>query len=385
MKAKNLSIKKFGKQDRERKVLLGLIDYYLQTGKPVGSHTLQEAGFGDLSTATIRNYFVRLEEEGYLKQLHSSAGRIPTNLAYRLYANEHIDNQGVTPEIEKEFKGIRQAEMREIALFLQQSVEKLTQFSRAAIFLSAPRFDHDFVLDIKLVSIDQDRCLCVLITDFGLVQTELLHVDTKLSSFSISRIEHYFRWKLTGQNKPENLKPEEEALAQNLYNEVMVRYIVRYSTFADEDIYRTGFSQLLSHSEFSEGIGSSLALFENAHSLRMLIRECCKMNKTRFWIGEDLDPFAVDTPSCAIISVPYYINQKVVGAVGLLGPTRMPYKNYFGMLRHFSECISEGLTNSLYKFKLTFRQPNQPAFYFPQQEQQLIGNLKQPILLEDKT
>ena len=89
---KPIPIKRMGKQERERKVLLGLVEYYIQTGKPVGSNTLKEAGFEDLSSATIRNYFANLEEEGYLVQSHSSGGRIPTDLSYRTYA-EHVINQ----------------------------------------------------------------------------------------------------------------------------------------------------------------------------------------------------------------------------------------------------------------------------------------------------
>ncbi len=86
---KSISLKRIGKQDRERKVLLGLVDYYIKTGKPVGSNTLKEVGFEELSSATIRNYFANLEEEGYLSQSHSSGGRIPTNLAYRTYAHAY--------------------------------------------------------------------------------------------------------------------------------------------------------------------------------------------------------------------------------------------------------------------------------------------------------
>ena len=83
-----MAIKRVGKQDRERKVLLGLVEYYIQTGKPVGSNALKEAGFGDLSSATIRNYFANLEEAGYLTQSHSSGGRIPTFLGYRIICRD---------------------------------------------------------------------------------------------------------------------------------------------------------------------------------------------------------------------------------------------------------------------------------------------------------
>ena len=84
---KSLITRKLPKGDREQAVLLGLIELYLQHGKPVGSQTLQENGFDSLSTATIRNYFGKMESEGYLKQQHTSGGRIPTQKAFRLYAD----------------------------------------------------------------------------------------------------------------------------------------------------------------------------------------------------------------------------------------------------------------------------------------------------------
>ena len=82
---------KKGKQQREHDVLLGLVDYYIQTGKPVGSNTLKEAGFDNLSSATIRNYFASLDDNGYLTQQHTSGGRIPTDKALRLYTTHFFD------------------------------------------------------------------------------------------------------------------------------------------------------------------------------------------------------------------------------------------------------------------------------------------------------
>src|SRR5438045_1193035 len=91
---KSLPQRKLPKADREHSVLLGLIELYLKTGKPIGSHTLQENGFDSLSSATIRNYFSKMEEAGYLKQQHTSGGRIPTQKAFRLYADSYL-NEGV--------------------------------------------------------------------------------------------------------------------------------------------------------------------------------------------------------------------------------------------------------------------------------------------------
>lgn len=378
-------IKKSAKHDRERRVLLGLVDHYLATGKPVGSNTLKEFSFGDLSSATIRNYLAHLEEDGYLLQHHTSGGRVPTDKAFRLYAEDAYDAVH-TSSIEKrmEFSDLENSETREIKAFLQRSAEGLANMTNSAVFLSAPRFEQDFIVGIKLIAIDLARCLCVIITDFGEVLTEMLHTPHKLSNFSLKRLEEYFQWRITGLNKPETLTKEEEEVAQNFYNEVVVRYIVGYTNFIDEDIYRTGFSKLLSYPEFQEPnlLANSLALFENTHGMRLLLTDCAKHNHLKYWIGDDLltySPYA--KPNCAVIAIPYHVNKQAVGAVGLLGPTRMPYKQLFGALRDFAESVSEALTKNLYKFKINMRQPKKESI----DHKQKLLDAKTRLLIEDKS
>lgn len=373
-----------GKQDREKKVLLGLVEYYIKTGRPVGSNTLKEIEFGELSSATIRNYFANLEEEGFLSQPHASGGRIPTDLAFRFYASAYIDTDH--KEIPNDpFKSIRQFESREIANMLQESAEILSNATNCAIFMSAPRFDQDFIIDLKLIPLDSNRCLCVLITDFGLIKTEILQTQNKLSSFTTKRIESYFHWRLTGINKPDQLDPEEEMLAQSFYNELMIRYIVGYTNFIDEEIYRTGFSKLLHYPDFQDAtiLSSSLSLFENAHSMRLILRECVALDKLKFWVGDDLKSYSTTVPNCSVVSIPYHIGRNPVGAIGILGPTRIPYRILFNYLRSFSESVSEVLTKNVYKYKITFRQPQKSSAYLEKDKHQMIG-LSQTMLLEDK-
>lgn len=381
-------IKKSNKQDRERKILLGLIEHFLKTGKPVGSNTLKECGFEDLSSATIRNYFANLEGEGYLQQQHTSGGRIPTNKAYRLYADHcfnhasHASKQQTTT-----FSNLRTCETREITAFLQHATEQLVDITQCAAFLSAPRFDQDFIIGSKFVAIDHARYLCVLITDFGAVLTETLYSSHKLSHFSLKRIEEYCQWRITGiGNKPEHLTKEEEEIALSFYNELMVRYIVNYSNFTHQDIYRTGFSQLLHYPEFQEAslLANSLALFENTHGMRLLLKECRTLDTLKYWIGDDLitySPYA--QPNCTVLAIPYHVNKQAVGAVGLLGPTRMPYDQLFTILSHFSENISEALTNNLYKFKITMRQPKPDELDNKRHDTPLISQTPH-LLIENK-
>lgn len=372
---KSLALKKPPKDQREKEVLLGLVELYLESGKPIGSNTLRENGFAHLSSATIRNYFAKLEEEGYLKQQHSSGGRIPTSLAYKLYAHPGLAQGSLTQEEEAKLQNQLKKETREIATYLQQSAELISEMSRCALFLSAPRFDQDFLLDIKLVGIDHNRCLCILVTDFGLIRTEILYADRKLSNFSLKRIEAYCHWRMTNLDKP-TLDPEEEKLAKQFYNEIMLRHIVNYTHFSAEDIYKTGFSKLLSYPDFNDAnsLAGGLSLFENPTHLRELLRECNQTGDLSCWIGEDLTRLTGTNTACSVIAIPYHINHTVVGSIALLGPNRIPYRKLFGLLKNASGLLSESLTKSLYKFKISFRNPHPPAL-----------NQASCLLLEDQT
>lgn len=387
MKAiKSLTKKKSGKSFRERKVLIGLIEHYIKTGRPVGSNVLKEAEFGELSSATIRNYFASLEEDGYLTQQHSSGGRIPTNLAYRLYVEEYIHAGEANQSDVEKLQPLRTEETRELAAYLQHAAEHLSQLAEVAVFLSAPRFDQDYLLDIKLVGIDHHRCLCILITEFGVIQTEVLYLDQKLSAFSIKRIESYFHWRLTGVQKPETLTPEEEKVANRFYNELMIRFIVGCTYGMEEQIYRTGFSKLLNYPELHDPqtMANSLAMFEDGQSVRFLLKECCTHHQMKVWIGEDLTPYSNSTEDIAVIAVPYCVNKRAVGAVGLLGPARIPYRRLFGLLNTFADNVSTALTQSIYKFKISFRQP-EPGVLKPHKDSYHLLGHSHRVLLEDKS
>lgn len=375
---KNLPPKKPSKDEREKLILIGLVELYLKTGKPVGSQTLQEQGFETFSSATLRNYFSKLEEQGFLKQQHSSGGRIPTNLAYRLYADT------LAPPFtleEKEKKTLAQSllqETRELHSYLQKCAEVLSDLSQGAVFLSLPRFDQDFVLDVKIISVDTHRILCVFITDFGSIHTEALYTDKKLSSFDIKRIEQFFRWKITSLDKPSLSEPEEKR-ALSLYNEAMLRHIVNYSNFSSNDLIKTGFSKMLHYLDFNDAssLANGLALFENNTALQTLLTQCCQKKELTYWIGEELSSFSSHAASCSVICIPYYIHQNAVGSIGILCPNRISYKRLFALIQTTSEMISSSLTQSLYKFKISYRRPNAAQLDFNRQALLLVENKPQ--------
>ena len=357
---KQLSSKKLSKADREKALLFGLIELYLKMGKPIGSQTILEYGFENISSATIRNSFARLEEKGLLKQPHTSGGRIPTEKGFRAYIDENLNNGYVQKNQEKTLTDALQLSTKEVATILHKGAEVLSEISACAVFISSPRFDQDFIQNIKLIAIDSSKILVILITDFGIVHTETVYLEKSFKPLFIQSCEEYFLWRMNQGEKPLFQNDQERKIAQKIYNEIMIRHVVGYANFPNEEILRTGLSKLLSYPEFNDAatLANSLSLLEDESVMRSLLRESMKENELKLWVGDELCPIVAEDACVSVLAIPYTINHITVGSVALLGPTRLPYRNLFGVLQLFSEKISETLTTNLYKYKISFRKPS---------------------------
>jgi heat-inducible transcriptional repressor len=382
MKAPKSTEKKASKKEREEKILIGLVDYYLKSGKPVGSDTLRETGFQALSSATIRNYFVLLEKEGYLLQQHTSGGRIPTDKAFRLYAASCLEEM---KSAKREhipltvFSMSEEGEIKEVISYLEKITAEVSEMTGCASFLSAPRFDQDYVIDMKLISFEGGRLLAALLTNFGLIHTEILLSPEKLSAHTLKKMESYFRARLSVSQLPVGeLEKDELELAHRFYQEAMARYLVRYSHFMEEDLYRAGFSKLLRYPEFQDArsLASSLSLFENRKALNELIRETQKTKDgaIKYWIGNDLFSHLSGECNCAVVATAYHIGERPVGSLGIIGPMRLDYRKVFSVLQEAESSISKCLAGSLMKYKITFRTPSAQGLEFIHEKRLLIEN-----------
>ncbi|WP_213318632.1 heat-inducible transcriptional repressor HrcA [Chlamydiifrater volucris] len=351
------------KDEKFFSVLFATVELFLATGHPVGSKTLQEKSFPHLSTATIRNYFVDLEKRDLLRKNHVSGGRIPTDSALRAYVNlfSHDDSYPIPQKTQSLLEDLPE-ESRNIIRDLQNITEKIGEALQLPTFFSAPRFENDVITNIQLITIDDSRFLVVLSSEFGQIFTDVLWFSTPDERNSLENIELSLKSRLRKESCLVELSSNEKTLAYRIYNEVVVRYLTRYCNFSEEDLYFTGFSKLLRYEAFSdpELLASGLALFENRKDMHVIINTCMSKNEPTILIGEELTEL-LKTPysGCSIIALPYCINRTPLGALGILGPSNIPYREVLGTLKLFSNKLQDGLTKSFYKFKLSFRKPKE--------------------------
>lgn len=357
------------KQEKEIAILFGLIELYIKNGKPIGSNTLKESGLDHLSSATIRNYFLKLEEQGYLTQQHASGGRIPTDLAYKFYINHPSSKDYLSKSKKKQLEDELTFVDKEIIGYFNKTIETLSELSGCAAFISSPRFDQDSIVDIKLLALDPSRLLCIILTSFGIVHTEVIYISHKMSNFSIKRIEAYLHFKRTGLDNP-LLEEAELTLGDYLYHEILLRHIVGHATFTKSDLYKTGFSKLLHYPELQEpgALANTLSLFENSYLMERLCEETCQENQLKTWVGHDLEAYIPGCNACSIIMVPYTIRQKPAGVIGLLGPTRLPYKYLFEVMKTLSKILSDTVASLLFKYQMNYRMPKSKGIDFKEND-----------------
>jgi heat-inducible transcriptional repressor len=344
--------KKSDKEQREKKVLLGLVDLYLKEGKPIGSNTLKEHGFKEYSSATLRNYFAKLEKQGFLIQPHASGGRIPSDKAFRFYAKMYINEPLTHKQDDSSLE-----EVSEISKFLHQEAEELSDMTHLPVFASLPVFEMDFIQKIRLIDLQDSRLLCVFTTDFGLIRTELLYIEETFSEDDYQQMEAYFYWRLNKQEKPIIEQKKVLHWAQRLYNELIVRYVVDSSHLQSHMIFKTGLSKLLDYPEFTSPshLMHGLSIFENPDQMQTLLQFCMQKKTLLCLIGEELEEIALDAHQCSVLLVPYYINHTIVGAFALLGPMRLLYRKLFTTLKMFSETVSATLTKNVYKYRIVYK------------------------------
>jgi len=126
---------------------------------------------------------------------------------------------------------------------------------------------------------------------------------------------------------------------------------------------------MLHYSDFHDAssLAAGLSLFENNAALHSLLLTCAKGQSLTFWIGEDLASFSSQATSCSVLAIPYAIHQTIAGSIALLCPNRVSYQKLFALLKASSELISKSLTQSLYKFKISHRQPQAEQLDFKKQ------------------
>lgn len=330
--------------ERAKLLLKALIERYIADGQPVGSRTLSRASGLELSPATIRNVMADLEEMGLIISPHTSAGRVPTARGYRLFVDTMLTVERsdlVTP-------GLMPEQPQKVIANAANLLSNLSQFVGVVM---VPRRSSVFK-HIEFVRLSERRFLVIIVSPEGDVQNRVIFTDVDYQSSQLLEASNFLNHHYAGltmeevrtrlQGEVEQLRGEVAALMQaavNVGTEVM-------SSHDQEDVVIAGERNLLSVSDFSSDMGNlrrAFDLFEQKTQILRLLDFSNQADGVRIYIGGESQ--TVPFEDLSVVSAPYELDGKVVGTLGVIGPTRMHYDKMIQIVDITSKLVSNALSH----------------------------------------
>jgi heat-inducible transcriptional repressor len=336
--------------DRERQVLEAVIETYVTTAEPAGSRTISKK-FGTLSAATIRNTMSDLEEKGYLYHPHTSAGRIPTDLAYRVYVNSLMHPSAVSASESNQIREELGVERSAVDQILERAAQVLGVLTKELGVAVGPSLDEAVLERVELLQAGAERLLLVLTLRSGVVRTIFVEVPSHLASDAVGNVAVVLNARLGGltlrdirATLPERLR---DAAPDAGSSELLNIFIQEADDLFDMPPAGgsgsgvvLGSAQLLAgQPEFAtkERFQGLLEVTERRDVLREALARRLGQGLT-ITIGSEhqdptLAPFTLVTAS--------YRLGPLAGVIGVMGPTRMPYDKIVALVDHTSRLVSE--------------------------------------------
>jgi len=329
--------------DRARLLLKALVERYIADGQPVGSRTLSRASGLELSPATIRNVMSDLEELGLIASPHTSAGRIPTARGYRLFVDtmltvqrERLDAPSLAPDQPQKV--------------IANAANLLSNLSQFVGVVMAPRRTSVF-RHIEFLRLSEKRLLVIIVSPDGDVQNRVIFTQADYTPSQLTEAANYLNANYSGmaiEQVREKLKHEVESLRSEIaaLMQAAVQVGSEALTQAQDDVVISGERNLLSVSDFSGDMGHlrrAFDLFEQKTQLMRLLDVSSQAEGVRIFIGGESQ--IVPFEELSIVSSPYEVDGVVVGTLGVIGPTRMPYDRMIQIVDITSRLVSNALSH----------------------------------------
>jgi len=338
---------------RERRVLEAVIRSYVETAEPAGSRTLSRRFGLGVSPATIRNTMSDLEEKGFLFHPHTSAGRVPTNKAYRLYVDSLLSfaplKAAETDRLSEEI-GIRNGSSA-IETILRRAAQTLGVLTQELGVALGPRLDHSVLRRLELVSVSSDRLLMVLTLEGGVMRTVFVEVPGEIASTALASVTAVLNERLAGLTLAEirsslgarlrDVAPDRSASELlNIFVQEGEQLFDAALPAADADVMLGAASVLAEQPEFSgaDRLRRLLALTERPQALGDAIRRRGQAPGISITIGAEHDDPRLE--EFTLITAEYHVGP-LTGVIGVIGPTRMPYDKVISLVSHTSRLLND--------------------------------------------
>jgi len=330
--------------ERKKKILRAVIESYVQNAEPVGSKAVAELAGLDVSSATIRNDMADLEEQGYLEQPHTSAGRIPSAKGYRLYVNELMDDYKLSIQETDRLNEALNLKMQALDRVIDEAgrvVAKLTQYPAFALAAGPEKMT---IRRFDLLLVEENAFIAVVMTDTNVVRNKLFRLEETVTAAQLQMLSTLLNTSFTGLALPE-LGPQLEKVAQHAGDESfhLIELAVSFAAEVLEDlahrpIHTAGIANLLDHPEYqSLDKAQPLMSFLSDEELSLLPIQQVEEGASILIGPENV---AEELKDSSVVMASYDLGDGMKGLIGVVGPTRMDYAKISARLNYFARGLS---------------------------------------------
>jgi len=337
-------------REKDRNILNLIVENYLKVGKPLSSGFIAQRSRFPVSSATIRNIMAKLEENGFLFQPHTSAGRIPTDKGLKFYVNKLLD-EAVLPEgqidLPSENFSLKKGDFNSL---LNQVSKILAEYSDNLGFVISPRISDVNFRHLRFIKVSEEKIMMILITSYNLVLTEIVETRTLFTQVEIDKASQYINQNFRGKS----LIFVRDYLLQELpkykirYENILNKLTSLLKTYISQEeqesrIFLQGTSRLLSKPDLFDmkRLQPLFQNFEEKAKLAKLLSDFISLARVKVLIGPELN--ILNISDCSLVLSHYGYHSQVLGSLGIIGPKRIPYESIIPLV----DCVAKRLSQTI--------------------------------------
>lgn len=317
--------------ERAQFLLKALIERYIQSGEPVGSRTLALDTRAELSSATIRNVMADLEDMGFVKAPHTSAGRIPTAQGYRCFIDSLLT---VQPLASVEISRLKEELSPDVSSqdLIGRASSMLSGITRMAGIVMMPRPEHNALQHVEFLPLSDNRILVILVISDDEIQNRVIHAEREYSRSELQQAANYFNQHFAGRNLASvkhALLNEMQETKQHADQIMKAAIDMASKALADDkeaDFVVAGQTNLMQYLEMADmdKLRQLFDAFNQKGQFLNLFDNVMKAQGVQIFVGGESGYSVLD--ECSLVTAPYTANGQILGVLGVIGPTRMAYQ-----------------------------------------------------------
>lgn len=337
---------------RKMRLLQAIIDDYIATAVPVGSRTVSKKYMSEFSAATIRNEMSDLEEMGFLEQPHTSAGRIPSDLAYRVYVDRMLKVGELSSDEAGAIRGYFNHRMEEMEQVVKGAARVLSDLTDYTSLVLSPQLARTTVKRLQLVPVTRGTALVVLVTDAAVVKDTIIRIPDSMDSEELHGISEALTHRFEGRNIADIKMSAMQEILLNMdehrrFFEMLTETLSRSAAPESSSVVLDGAYNIFHHPEYRndmERAQSFLMALETKDKLQEMMARSTRWEFT-ITIGKENELDALRDMS--VVTATYKLGDRPMGSLGVIGPTRMDYSRVVRLLNFISRSLGEVMSGML--------------------------------------